>query len=190
MPGADWPPVGCVVTTVADVRRGIRYALASGPSPLAGWVEYQGPPEGFPGDSGQVAERSWAVHVPVTRVNTGDRTLRRTQGAWMQSDVVLSWCRLLRMAGTTYDLDAAYEDEAKVLAHVHQYYPCQPVVLDRPGHPDDDKTCGGCQLAEVSFTREEFALAIGQNQVAYYLRGTVQYVWNHPYDWPHVTPTP
>jgi hypothetical protein len=176
------------VTSIANVRRGIRYALATGPNPLAGWVEYQGPTEAFPGDSGGVAEKSWAVSVPLTRVQDGERTMRRQEGAYCQSDVVLHWCRLMRMAGTTYDLDDALETEQAILAWVHEHYPCPPVTLNLPGHPDHGKVCGGVQLAELSFERAEFALQIGNNQVSYYLQGTIRYLWTHPYDWPHQPP--
>lgn len=173
------------MASAADVRRGIRYALATGPNPLAGWLEYQGPPEGFPGDSGGVAERSWAVTVTSTNVITGDRTPRTREGGYCESQVQVHWCRLLRMAGTTYDIDDALETEQMLLAWIHQYFPECQVILNRPGHPDHGKVCGGQVLLELGFDRAEFALQVGNNQVSYFLRGTLRYQWSHTYDWPH-----
>lgn len=165
-------------------RRGVRYALTTGPNPLAGWCEAVVVPEAFPGESRSMAHKSYAVLVAETQTAQGERTMRPTvDGARTVSPVAVHWCAVVQADGQIQAYDEALEAEQELMAHLRARYPIPAVQLDKPGHFDDDKWCGGGGFTVDRFTRQTRPFESAEAVPAIYVHGIIYATLSHTYDW-------
>lgn len=165
-------------------RRGVRYALSTGPVPLAGWMESVVVPEAFPGESRAMAHKSWAVRVGDTDTMAGERTLRPSvSGARTSSPVEVHWCWVIQATAQIQAYDEMLEGERALLAHLVEYYPRPQVTLTKPGHYDDAKVCGGGGLTLDRFSRVARPFETADAVPAIYIHGVISATLQHVYDW-------
>lgn len=174
---------GAPVVALSDCRRGIRYALASGPTPLDKWRENPRCGEFTPDGSASVASKQWST-VWASGAPEAAALTKRQQGLYapyrQQGVLVLS--AYIAADNQIYGYDAALDLEATVISHLLTHYPEPAVVLSRPGHPDDGKTCGGGRLVVDSIlARTMQPVETGDKIVALLLMTTVALSFRHSY---------